>query len=63
MIPTLEIQEQFIMIIQLMMEQKDKLGAKNNILSEIRDILLPKLISGEIDVEDIDIVIGDVDER
>lgn len=32
-------------------------------LQQCRDLLLPKLISGEIDVEDIDIDIGDVDDR
>jgi hypothetical protein len=32
-------------------------------MTETRDILLPKLISGEIDVEDMDIDIGDVNDR
>lgn len=40
-----------------------KLEQKNKNLQETRDILLPKLISGEIDVEDMDIDIGDVDDR
>jgi len=35
---------------------------KNNILRQTRDLLLPKLISGEIDVENLDIRIGDSDE-
>jgi len=39
------------------------LARKNKILREKRDILLPRLISGEIDVEDMDIDIGDVNDR
>ena len=36
-----------------------KLQEKNNNLRKTRDLLLPKLISGEIDVEDLDINIGE----
>jgi len=46
-----------------MIEEMIVLFNKNTILQETRDIFLPKLISGEIDVEDMDIDIGDVDDR
>jgi len=35
---------------------------KNELLRQTRDLLLPRLISGEIDVENLDIRIGDSDE-
>jgi type I restriction enzyme S subunit len=35
------------------------LGAKNDNLRTTRDLLLPKLISGELDVSDLDINVGD----
>jgi len=34
------------------------LTRKNTILRRTRDLLLPKLISGELDVEDLDIAVG-----
>ena len=63
LIPTGELQKQFVNIIQPLMEQKDILGAKNSIFSKSRDMLLPKLISGEIDIENMDIDVGDTDDR
>jgi type I restriction enzyme S subunit len=35
------------------------LGLKNSIVRQTRDLLLPKLISGQLDVEDLDIEIGE----
>ena len=36
---------------------RTNLWEKNRILRETRDLLLPKLISGEIDISDIDIAV------
>jgi len=41
----------------------NNLVEKNSILCRTRDILLPKLISGEIGVEDLDIDVGDINDR
>jgi len=41
----------------------NNLVEKNSLLYSTRDILLPKFISGEIDVEDLDIDVGDIDDR
>ena len=42
--------ERFAKIIGPMLQQGDVLGEKNDNLRAQRDLLLPKLISGEIDV-------------
>jgi type I restriction enzyme S subunit len=39
--------------------QAKLLRRKNNNLRTTRDLLLPKLISGQLDVEDLDIDVGD----
>ena len=36
-----------------------ELGLKNEVLKKTRDLLLPKLISDELDVSDLDIKVGD----
>jgi type I restriction enzyme S subunit len=36
---------------------------KNELLRQTRDLLLPKLISGQLDVEDLDIEIGEQPEE
>ena len=38
-----------------LMRQKDALEIENKKLAELRDTLLPKLMSGELDVSDLDI--------
>ena len=38
---------------------KHRLQVKNRNLRKTRDLLLPKLISGELDVEDLDIETGE----
>jgi len=55
LLPSLEIQEQFSKIITETDKLIDNLGRKNLNLRKTRDLLLPKLISGEIDVENLDI--------
>lgn len=39
---------------------REALARKNSVLSRTRDLLLPKLISGEVDVSELDIKTGDV---
>ena len=48
--PEKELMERFAKIIGPMLQQGDVLGEKNDNLRAQRDLLLPKLISGEIDV-------------
>jgi len=61
--PPSKIGNSFCDIVKPMRLQVEALKNKNKKLSAMRDLLLPKLISGEIDVEDMDIDIGDVDDR
>jgi type I restriction enzyme S subunit len=42
-----------------MLELKDGLARKNRNLRQTRDLLLPRLISGELDVSDLDINVDD----
>jgi type I restriction enzyme S subunit len=53
--PTKEIKEQFEQLITPLEEQILNLSKRNNNLRTTRDLLLPKLISGAIDVADLDI--------
>ncbi len=53
--PSKEVLNRFTKIIQSVFRELEILINKNNILRKIRDLLLPKLISGEIDVEKINI--------
>ena len=48
--PTAEVQEQFAAVLLPMVELISSLGIKNSNLRTTRDLLLPKLISGELDV-------------
>ena len=48
--PPMEIQENFIKIIKSLFEMKEKLFKQTVELTKLRDTLLPKLMSGEIDV-------------
>ena len=60
LLPSSRILEQFNTAVKPMFEHITILNHKNQILSKSRDILLPKLISGEIDVEDLDINVGEL---
>ncbi len=53
--PPADICSAFAELIKPMLQLRYKLEQKNKILQENRDLLLPKLISGEIDVEHLDI--------
>jgi type I restriction enzyme S subunit len=57
-LPPLEIQDKFFNLIDSNDKLIDNLGCKNINLRKTRDLLLPRLISGEIDVEDLDINTG-----
>ena len=54
-IPSILIQEKFRKLINPMFEEIQLLGAKNQILQETRDLLLPRLISGKLSVENLEL--------
>jgi len=56
-LPQEEISERFNDLAESLYYQIEILATKNTKLSKSRDLLLPKLISGEIDVSEIDIII------
>jgi type I restriction enzyme S subunit len=57
--PPKSLLEKFHNIISIIFDQKQNLLQKNDVLRRTRDLLLPKLISGEADVSDLDIKITD----
>ena len=54
-LPTKEISKKFNQIVEFFFEQEKALMQKNITLRQTRDLLLPKLISGEVDVSELDI--------
>ena len=56
-IPTKDVQKQFDNICKPWFDQINILGAKNANLHKTRDLLIPRLISGDIDVSDLPISI------
>ena len=58
-IPPITIQHKWDDHIKSIMILCYKLNNKNAILHQTRDLLLPKLISGELDVSDLDIKVGE----
>jgi type I restriction enzyme S subunit len=48
--PSVEVQNQFADTIRPMLQLADVLGIKNSALRAARDLLLPKLLSGELGV-------------
>ena len=54
-LPTDEFRQRYAGIVKSVRQQNDFLQKKNANLRQTRDLLLPKLISGEIDVSDLDI--------
>ena len=56
--PTVDLSVRFHDIATTLLEQIDSLDRKNSNLRTTRDLLLPKLISGKLDVEDLDIDLG-----
>ena len=57
--PPFELQLQFDNYFHSIQSQIEVLGKKIQVLRQTRELLLPKLISGQLDVEDLDIDIGD----
>jgi type I restriction enzyme S subunit len=57
-IPPLNLQKMFKELVTNFLDQKEILQIKNINLRKTRDLLLPRLISGEIDVENLAINTG-----
>ncbi|MBI2487459.1 MAG: restriction endonuclease subunit S [Deltaproteobacteria bacterium] len=60
LIPPYELGSKFDNLIEPLLDQLFTVAKKQQILQRTRDLILPKLISGEIDVEELDIVTGGV---
>ncbi|MBD1930424.1 MULTISPECIES: restriction endonuclease subunit S [Cyanophyceae] len=60
LIPPIELMNKFHNIVADIFNEKDNFLRKNANLRQTRDLLLPKLISGEIDVENIGINTGEI---
>jgi type I restriction enzyme S subunit len=64
LLPSKNIQEAFAIFVSPMQRNVMQMLIKNNNLRQTRDLLLPKLISGEVDVEGLDIHIeGEIPDR
>ena len=59
LVPSAEVMADFASVCQPVMDLLLALQRKNTVLRQTRDLLLPKLISGEIDVSDLDIDVGE----
>ena len=59
-VPHPSIQKQFVVKAQSLIDSIQNMGARNANLRQTRDLLLPKLISGEIDVSELDIDINTI---
>ena len=59
-VPTDDLLKLFNQIAENLLNQMEILGRKNANLRKTRDLLLPRLISGEIDVENLDINTGEI---
>lgn len=51
LVPKMEVQEEFFKLYDVFQRKISKLKEENGVLAEIRDTLLPKLMSGELPVE------------
>lgn len=58
-VPTKKIIDEFVFIYKPLLELRMKLKEQNQLLKEARDILLPRLMSGMIDVEEMEITVMD----
>ena len=58
-IPPAEVQRDFVLHIRPLMDAVQVLGKKSEVLRSTRDLLLPKLISGQLDVDELDIETGE----
>ena len=57
-LPSIKYIEKYENITQPLMDEIISLDYKNKNLSQTRDLLLPKLISGQVDVSELDIDVG-----
>lgn len=55
LVPQIEVQNAFNKQVEMIFKQINNLGKKNTNLRKTRDLLLPRLISGDIDVSELDI--------
>lgn len=53
--PPMEVQHNFEESVGPLRHLSDNLGAQNSVLREARDLLLPRLVSGELDVSELDL--------
>ena len=56
-LPDVALAKEFVNVVNPLFQQITLFEHKNQNLRKTRDLLLPKLISGEIDVSDLDIII------
>ncbi|MBN1461809.1 MAG: restriction endonuclease subunit S [Armatimonadetes bacterium] len=54
-----ELQREFLDVVEPIIDQVGCLSVQGEVLRQTRDLLLPRLISGELDVSDLDIDIGE----
>ncbi len=59
-VPTRDVQDAFAQNVRPILDSIQILGKKSEILRNTRDLLLTRLISGQLDVEDLDIDMGDI---
>ena len=59
LVPPPQLMSEFDALMESLADQKEILQEKNRNLRKTRDLLLPKLISGQLDVEDLDIDTGE----
>ena len=62
LLPPKDVVDMFHAIVDDMLAQHHNLSAKNTALRRTRDLLLPRLISGAVDVSELDIAIPEEDE-
>ena len=58
-VPPAKTQQAFLGHVRPILDAVHAIGKKNEVLRNTRDLLLPKLISGQLDVEDLDIDTGE----
>ena len=56
-LPSVKVRNHFTLFSALVVKETENLNQKIEILRHTRDLLLPRLISGEVDVSDLDITI------
>ena len=55
--PPASLMQEFSVTVEPLLDNSRNLQQKNTILRRTRDLLLPKLISGEVDVSELDIMV------